>query len=204
LVVALALGWLVSFVYRAIRRGRIAAPTFPATLVLLAVLIALVTQVIGDNVARAFSLVGALSIVRFRTVVEDTHDIAFVIFAVVVGMAAGASSLWTALIGAAVVTGAAMVFAPQCSWNESVGDAVRPARLSLQVAVGRSLDELVGPILERYTLDSRLVAASTERGGSRLDAEYRFKFRPGVQSLHLLDELHRLEGVQRVELRNED
>src|SRR4026209_160607 len=48
------------------------------------------TQVIGDNIARAFGLVGALSIVRFRTVVEDTRDTAFVIFAVVVGMAIGA------------------------------------------------------------------------------------------------------------------
>ena len=57
---------------------------------LLSILIAMVTQVIGDNVARAFSLVGALSIVRFRTVVRDTVDTAFVIFAVAVGMAVGA------------------------------------------------------------------------------------------------------------------
>ena len=57
----------------------------------------MVTQVIGDNVARAFSLVGALSIVRFRTVVRDTQDTAFVIFAVVVGMAVGARDLvWPA------------------------------------------------------------------------------------------------------------
>src|SRR3712207_7596331 len=51
---------------------------------------AMVTQVIGDNIARAFSLVGALSIVRFRTVVRDTQDTAYVIFAVAVGMAVGA------------------------------------------------------------------------------------------------------------------
>ena len=50
---------------------------------LLSILIAMVTQVIGDNIARAFSLVGALSIVRFRTVVRDTQDTAYVIFAVV-------------------------------------------------------------------------------------------------------------------------
>src|SRR3712207_7408096 len=59
--------------------------------VLLAVLVALVTLVIGDSTARAFGLVGALSIVRFRTVVEDTRDTAFVIFAVALGMAAGRS-----------------------------------------------------------------------------------------------------------------
>ncbi len=62
-------------------RGEALPATFPTTLVLLAALIAMVTQVIGDNVARAFSLVGALSVVRFRTVVKDTQDTAFVIMA---------------------------------------------------------------------------------------------------------------------------
>src|SRR2546430_8185921 len=57
------------------------------------------TQVIGDNVARAFSLVGALSIVRFRTVVRDTQDTAFVIFSVVVGMAIGAAHTDTTSAG---------------------------------------------------------------------------------------------------------
>ncbi len=63
---------------------------------LLAVLIAMVTQVIGDNVALAFSLVGALAIVRFRTVVRDTQDTAFVMLSVVVGMAVGARAPWVA------------------------------------------------------------------------------------------------------------
>src|SRR6266705_2027586 len=63
--------------------GRRTDRSLLVTLVLLAVLIALVTIVVGTNVARAFSLVGALSIIRFRTVVEDTRDTAFVIYAVV-------------------------------------------------------------------------------------------------------------------------
>jgi hypothetical protein len=54
------------------RRHEALAWSFVSTLVLLAILLAMVTQVIGNNVARAFSLVGALSIVRFRTIVEDT------------------------------------------------------------------------------------------------------------------------------------
>ena len=73
------------------------------TLVLLTILIAMVTQVIGDNVARAFSLVGALSIVRFRTVVRDTQDTAYVIFAVAVGMAVGARPPSVALVRSGVV-----------------------------------------------------------------------------------------------------
>ena len=91
LSVAFAYGWLAAGIHY-IASGRPRRRTdrgFLATLVLLSVLIALVTLVIGDNVARAFSLVGSLAIVRFRTVVEDTRDTAFVIFAVVMGMAAG-------------------------------------------------------------------------------------------------------------------
>src|SRR4051812_45566213 len=73
------------------------------TLVLLSILVAMVSMVIGESVARAFSLVGALSIVRFRTVVEDTRDTAFVIFAVVTGMAVGAGYLTVASAGLVAV-----------------------------------------------------------------------------------------------------
>ena len=84
LTFALAGGFLVSWIYRLTRAKAEVTDSFQATLVMLAVLIAMVTGVIGDSVARAFSLVGALSIVRFRTVVRDTQDTAFVLFAVVV------------------------------------------------------------------------------------------------------------------------
>src|SRR6187551_1455754 len=105
LVAAMVLGGIVAQVYRRSRAEP--ASSFTVTLVLLAILIAMVTQVIGDNVARAFSLVGALSIVRFRTVVRDTQDTAFVIFAVAVGMAVGAGYPWLAVAGSAVVAVAA-------------------------------------------------------------------------------------------------
>src|ERR1043165_2585027 len=85
-------GLLVAAIYKGTRPRRHITPSFPPTLVLLAILIAMVTQVIGDSLARAFGLVGALSIVRFSTVVRDTQDTAFVIFAVVIGMAFGAGS----------------------------------------------------------------------------------------------------------------
>src|SRR4051794_11374466 len=81
LAAALALGCVVAVVYRGSHgRGRGPSDGLTATLVMLTVLIAVVTQVIGNNQARAFSLVGALAIIRFRTVVEDTRDTAFVIF----------------------------------------------------------------------------------------------------------------------------
>jgi len=91
LVVAAILGVVVGAIYHASQRKAIGESySFFVTIILLTILVAMTTLVIGNSVARAFSLVGALSIVRFRTVVDDTRDTAFVIFAVVVGMAVGA------------------------------------------------------------------------------------------------------------------
>ena len=92
---------------------------------LLSCLIAMATQIIGDNVARAFSLVGALSVVRFRTVVKDTQDTAFVIFAVVVGMAAGADNLAVGLVGLIVVGVASLAL-----WPAAPGRALAGRRAS--------------------------------------------------------------------------
>src|SRR5215471_708600 len=97
---ALVFGGLVAVIYRGTHaRDKADGHALATTLVLLSVLIAMVSLVMGNSVARAFSLVGALSIVRFRTVVEDTRDTAFVIFSVIVGMAAGAGLLLVPLVG---------------------------------------------------------------------------------------------------------
>src|SRR4030095_8073121 len=107
LLIAFLMGLGVAWVYRHARPVTEQTSSFPPTLVLMCILIAMVTQVVGDNIARAFSLVGALSIVRFRTVVRDTQDTAFVIFAVVIGMSVGSQNLWVAAIGLIVVGAAA-------------------------------------------------------------------------------------------------
>ena len=83
-----------------------------ASLVLLTVLICMVTLVIGNNIARAFSLAGALAIIRFRTVVEETRDTGFVIFAVAEGMAVGAGYWTVALIAIPFAAVAAFLFRP--------------------------------------------------------------------------------------------
>src|SRR5687767_6321190 len=133
LVAALLLGGVAALVYRFTRSKAEVAPSFTATLVLLSILIAMVTQVIGDNVARAFSLVGALSIVRFRTVVRDTQDTAFVIFAVGVGMAAGAGQYSVAVSGIAIVAVAAVIMKKS---NAGAAAAALPFELQIRLGIG--------------------------------------------------------------------
>ena len=195
---ALLMGLAVSGLYRWARRGRTIEPTFVNTLILLAVAIAMAIQVIGDSVARAFSLVGALSVVRFRTVVKDTQDTAFVILAVVMGMAAGASHLMVAIIGLGIVTVATPFLWPRRAsdpWRVSEG--LLSVRLSPAESVRTAADEL----LAASTLRADQVSAKTARGGALLVLTYRFRPRPGITPAALVVSLKTLEGVKSVSLR---
>jgi hypothetical protein len=122
----------------------------------------MVAQVIGSNVARAFSLVGALSIVRFRTVVRDTQDTAFVIFAVIVGMAAGADHLWVALSGLCVVAIAIFILRPRGTpsfWSDEDCD------LSLRVVAGSKPEVLVESVFGKFLKSSEVVTVATAKQG---------------------------------------
>ena len=197
---ALALGAAVAFVYRRTRHAGDVSPSFTTTLVLLAVLIAMVTQVIGDNVARAFSLVGALSIVRFRTVVRDTQDTAYVIFAVAVGMAIGASDIWVALCGLFVVGLAAVLLRP----GRGAGTADATFLLQIRVSLGHDVEALLGLALDQHVLGRRLASIATARQGMAIEASYKAALRGERSADELLRALNRIEGVQGVSLQRLD
>ena len=201
LVVALGLGGVVALVYRYTRPAQEVMPSFTATLVLLCILIAMVTQVIGDNVARAFSLVGALSIVRFRTVVRDTQDTAYVIFAVGVGMAVGAGSPWLAIGGIVVIAIASWLMnRTQGGSSADPVDSGEPFELQVRLGIGHDPQVVVGPTLDEHVRDRRLMAIATARQGLAVDATYRTELRSDAAADALLRALNRLEGVQSVSL----
>src|SRR5688500_6128466 len=173
LLAALLLGGVAALVYRFTRSKAEVAPSFTATLVLLSILIAMVTQVIGGNVARAFSLVGALSIVRFRTVVRDTQDTAFVIFAVGVGMAVGAGFPWLAVAGIVVVAIAAFAMKPRGPLRVTSPSGGEPFELQVRLGIGHDPQAVVGPVLDRHVGDRRLMSLATARQGLAVDATFR-------------------------------
>jgi Domain of unknown function (DUF4956) len=197
---ALGLGWMVAGVYRWARRGEEIAPTFQTTLILLAALIAMATQIIGDNIARAFSLVGALSVVRFRTVVKDTQDTAFVIFAVVVGMAVGANHLAVGIVGLVVVAIASIALWPPRRANGWQGPGVT---LSFRVGVAEGIRIAAEATLAASAESYDMVSAGTARQGSAFELAYRVRLRPGCSPAGLVAELNGLDGVDNVQLSRE-
>jgi hypothetical protein len=197
LVLAAVLGAAVAAVYFVtLRKQRAEAGSFVSTLVLLTVLIAMVTVVIGNSIARAFGLVGALSIVRFRTVVDDTRDTAFVIFAVAVGMAVGAGLPVLALIGLPVVAVAAWALS---RWAGDGPTDPGTGTLVVRLAIGLDPDAVLAAVLSRHLSEFRVVSAGTARQGAALELTYSARPRDGVTAVVLVGELTRTEGVVGVE-----
>jgi uncharacterized membrane protein YhiD involved in acid resistance len=168
--------------------------TISTTFVLMCVLIAMATQIIGSNVARAFSLVGALSIVRFRTAITSSQDVAFVLASVVVGMAVGAGQYVIALLG--LITLACVMWYmryDQPRLNVKPGTTWRihiRSTLGGEVTCISILENLFGPI--------ELMSAQTARKGSAVEYEYRVsphQEKNAAEVLTLLGEIPQIESV---------
>ena len=89
LLVALICSIIISIFYRITYRGPGYSVSFINSLVVLGMITSIVIMVIGNNLARAFGLVGAMSIIRFRTAVKETMDIVYIFFSLAIGMSAG-------------------------------------------------------------------------------------------------------------------
>jgi len=98
-MLSLVLGFALAFVYRYTHKGLSYSQSFTHTIIFVTLIVAIVMMVIGGSLTRAFALVGAMSIIRFRTVLKDTKDIAYVFGGLALGMAAGTSNYVLAGIG---------------------------------------------------------------------------------------------------------
>ena len=97
------LGLLIFGSYAISHRGTIYSKKFNTSLVVLSVLTGTVMTVIGNNVALSLGMVGALSIVRFRTAIKDSRDTMYIFWAIIVGICCGVGDYTVAAIGSCVV-----------------------------------------------------------------------------------------------------
>jgi uncharacterized membrane protein YhiD involved in acid resistance len=167
----------------------------------MSVLIALVSIVIGSSVARAFSLVGALSIVRFRTVVDDTRDTAFVIFAVVEGMAAGAGLFVVGALGLPIVGLLALGMDRLLDRGSAQASGPGPGRLLVRMQTADVTLPRLEPELTRWFSEAVVRESSSFKQGTGLEVCYAVTLRQAGQLPHAVQALLAVEGVTGVELK---
>ena len=103
LLMSVIMGIFIAISYKISHTGTLYSRKFNVSLFTLAILTTMVMTVIGNNVALSLGMVGALSIVRFRTAIKDSRDTMYIFWSIIVGICCGVGDYTVASIGTAVV-----------------------------------------------------------------------------------------------------
>lgn len=192
---ALILGLVVATVYRRTHKGLSYSQSFTLTIVFVAVIVAIVMMVIGNSLARAFALVGALTIIRFRTVVKDTKDTAFVFAALAVGIAAGTSNYFLAVVGAGFICAIAVVL----DWINFGATYKSDFILRFMLAKDQDSEKYLAQFA-RFANRSKLLHVEVSGDGSQLTMTFDVSLKKGADTGKFAAAIGAIEGVADVAL----
>lgn len=197
LLLAFFLGQGLAFVYYITHSGLSYSRSFVQSLILITVVVSMVMTVIGNNIITAVGLMGALAIIRFRNIIKDTRDIAFIFCSLVIGMATGSQRYATAVVGTVILCLIAL-------YLYMVGfGRYQPTngflRFSLKTHVGP--DHPLVSILRRFCSNFTLISAQDSGFGSpNVEYAYQLVVRNVKKNEQMLKELGEIEGIERVSL----
>ncbi|UCF00187.1 MAG: DUF4956 domain-containing protein [Planctomycetota bacterium] len=197
LLLAFVLGQVIAWVYYITHTGLSYSRTYVQSLVLVTIVVAMVMAVIGDNIIRAFGLMGALAIIRFRNVVKDTRDIVFIFCALVVGMAAGSQRYAIAILGAITLCLIALyLYATGFGTHQPHNGFLR---FSFPGHIGPK--HPIPAILKRFCGSFTLISAQDSGFGSaEVEYAYQLMVRSAAKNEQMLTELEKVEGIANVSL----
>ena len=193
---AAVLGLLIATIYKYTNKSIQYAQDFSVTLVMLSVLIAIVVAAIGGNVASAFSFAGVLSIIRFRTLIGNPRDVAFVLFSVSAGLCVGVGGYLYAVVASAILFILIIVmyvfnlFAPR-------GNA---KQLKIAIPESMNYEGVFEDIIKRYCTRHRLVKVSSIDLGTLFELVFDVEIRRGVSEKAMLDEIRCKNGNLNISL----
>lgn len=197
LLLAFVLGQVIAWVYYFTHSGLSYSRTYVQSLVLVTVVVAMVMAVIGDNIIRAFGLMGALALIRFRNVVKDTRDIVFIFCALVVGMAAGSQRYAIAVVGAVILSLIALYLYLTGFGTHQPHNGF--LRFSLPGHIGPK--HPIPVILKRFCGNFTLISVQDSALGSAgVEYAYQLMIRNAKQNEQMLSELEKVEGIGNINL----
>lgn len=140
ILVAAFIGYIINLSYKISHSGTLYSKKFSVSLIILTILTSMVMTVIGNNVALSLGMVGALSIVRFRTAVKDTRDTVYIFWTIIVGICCGVGDFTVAGVGSTIVFFMLLI----------LGRVKNDARIILVVRAARSNEEKIESIVFDY------------------------------------------------------
>jgi uncharacterized membrane protein YhiD involved in acid resistance len=154
-------------------------------------------MVIGNNLARAFGLVGAMSIIRFRTALKETTDIIFIFFSLAIGMAAGVG-LHVVSIGGTIFVGLVFLLLSKIDIMSS-----SQKEYLLQFTYQEDKEQSEAPyvsVIAKYSRKYKLINVKSLTDETTLELSYYVNFRKNLNKAMFIKELKKISGVESVNL----
>lgn len=196
LLLSFILTSLIGWVYQVTHRGTSYTQSYVHTLVLNGMIVAVIMLVIGSNIARAFALVGALSIIRFRNAVKETRDVGFIFFTMAIGMAIGTKFYLLAVVAAVVISLIVLIMTRFNWYARKVVNQI----LKVEVPNDLPFDNAFDALFLKYTNTSELISVDSVHSGMLTELTYSVGLKKDNKIQEFLADLKRLNGNNKVSL----
>lgn len=188
--ISFLLGLIISYTYIKTYRGRYYSQTFAQTLIIVGVVISIIIVAIGSNIARAFSLAGALSIIRFRSTIGDPRDIAFIFFVLGAGLAAGAGLFLPAAVFVMILSG--LIYGLYyINYGSKRG---KEKTLKITVPENLNFEGLFDDVLQSHLEAYSLLSVRTTNLGTMFELVYSIRTSDTVSEKALIDDIRARNG----------
>lgn len=198
IVVSLSLSFVLSsvigWVYRRTHKNVSYSQSYVQTLVMCGMIITLIMLVVGSNIARAFALVGALSVIRFRNAIKETRDVGFIFLVMAIGMTTGTRFY---LLAAAATVAICLVLLIMNRFNWFKLDVHRQV-VKVQVPPEQEAAERVDDVLIEFCTEFELVSTESVRAGALNELYYTAQLKKGKKPAELIAALSEVNSGQRV------
>ncbi|HSV86194.1 MAG TPA: DUF4956 domain-containing protein [Levilinea sp.] len=196
LLLSFVLCSMIGWVYQITQRGMSYTQSYVHTLVLNGMIVAIIMLVVGSNIARAFALVGALSIIRFRNAVKETRDVGFIFFTMAIGMAIGTRFYLLAVIAAVIISLSILIMTHFNWYARRVVNQI----LKIQVPNDALFDTLFDNLFLKYTSASELISVDSVHSGMLTELTYSVGLKKQSKIQEFLTDIKHMNGNNRVTL----
>jgi len=196
ILISLMCSFFITFIYRVSYKGPGYSDSFVNSIIFLSLITTLVIMVIGNNLARAFGLVGAMSIIRFRTAIKETMDIVYIFFGLAIGLAAGVGYHRLAVVGALLIGTILFLFSKTNLFT------LRKEQYLLQFSffLGEEKAAQYLTVLENFCSRYEIINIKTAEEVSLAEYAYYVSFKKKSNANKFIEELRNVSGVKNINL----
>jgi len=196
LVLSMFLGIVIAYVYKSVHKGISYSQSYVYSIVVVTMVVSLAMMVIGNDITRAFALLGTFTIIRYRTAIKDPKDTAFIFIALVVGLAVGSSNYSIAIVGTLVISIAAIVLD-----RTNFGAITKLEQVLYLTVDSKAINQnYLEELMHKGFKSSKLLNVNYINEGNKMTFTYNIEVYKSHKSPAIVKKLSTIRGVESVEI----